>query len=83
MKNIDKPFSISGKTYDSTLTVVQKDENFLTEESIQQEVFARNIGLVYKKYKVVKKHFNPSNPDHDSIVSGSDFSYKMNCFGFK
>jgi hypothetical protein len=47
---IGKSFESSGTTYENTFTVVQEDnEDFIVFLDKRQEVYAKNIGLVYKE----------------------------------
>lgn len=75
--DIDVPATINGILYDSTLTVIQaSDTNNLIEAQFQYEIFARNIGLIYKRYRYVTFDI----VSHE-ILSGKDYSYKIISYG--
>ncbi|PKP03770.1 MAG: hypothetical protein CVU11_07175 [Bacteroidetes bacterium HGW-Bacteroidetes-6] len=74
--NIDDTYFAGGQMYDSTVTVIQDFAINLIEEKNQFEVYARNIGLIYKKYKDVEKDFVTG-----TIVSGIDYSYELTEYG--
>lgn len=43
------PFNINGFSFDSTVTISQADANNLIERRFSKEIYAKNIGLVYKE----------------------------------
>jgi hypothetical protein len=47
--SVHEPLAINGNTFDSTLTVVQHDEQNLIEQVIYIEQYAAGVGLIYKK----------------------------------
>ncbi|NTW33300.1 MAG: hypothetical protein HGB12_11880 [Bacteroidetes bacterium] len=77
-ENVYELYTVNGVTYNPTVTVIQKMVNYLTEESNMTEVYAKNIGLIYKKFKDVKKY--PA-PGLDSIIGGVDYTYKIISYG--
>lgn len=50
--------SIGNLDYDSTLVVLQSDENNLIREDIASEVYAKNIGLIKKEVRAIEKKFS-------------------------
>ncbi len=74
--DVDKPYTVNGITFDSTVTVLQKITSNPIQEDYQIEIFARHVGLIYKKYKSLKK----SNAG-TVIDSGVDYSYSIISFG--
>ncbi len=48
-QDLHQAFSISGSTYDSTVTVLQKEQLSLIGRESSKEVYASGIGLVYKE----------------------------------
>ncbi len=73
-----KPYLISPSlTFDSTVTVLQQDFFTLISEDLQEEKYAKHIGLVYKRYRSVTKQ-----PD-GSIIGGVDYSYRISEFGME
>jgi hypothetical protein len=75
--NVFHPYTVDGITFDSTVTIIQANDT-IQNTKYQLEVYAKNIGLIYKRYKDVKTDF-PFHPD--SIVKGTDYTYKIIDFG--
>lgn len=73
---IDEPFSEGLLSFDSTVTVLQDVSNNLIEDKNQYEIYARNVGLVYKKFRDVDKDFVSG-----SVVAGVDYSWHLTSFG--
>jgi hypothetical protein len=69
--NIHSPYTINNLVLDSTITVIQKELETIISEDYQIEVFAKHIGLVYKKYVALEKEVD------GTIIRGVDYSYKM------
>ena len=51
--NIDKKHTQGTKTFDSTLTVVHTNYEVLTNKRYYKEIYARNVGLVYKRFELM------------------------------
>ena len=77
-ENIFKPYTINGISYDSTITVIQEIDSNLIYVKYMVEVYAKRVGLIYKKYKDIEKY---PDPTIDSIISGVDVTYKVISFG--
>jgi len=75
--NVNEPYTVDGVTFDSTITVIQNIDINMIFEKIQFEVYAKNIGLIYRRYRDVEKYPNPTT---DSIISGVDYTYKIISF---
>jgi len=73
---IDEPFVTGLLSFDSTVTVIQELSSNLIEENNQYEIYARNVGLVFKRYKDVEKDFVSGN-----IVSGVDYTWELTEYG--
>ncbi|NVO02056.1 MAG: hypothetical protein HXX09_05085 [Bacteroidetes bacterium] len=75
--DVDKPYSINGMSFDSSATVMQYDDfnEIIISRDYSEEVFVKNIGLVYKKFIHLKKL--PSG----IITSGEVYSYTIQSFG--
>ena len=52
---VDAPYSINGFQFDSTLTVSGIDEENVIEKLLFKEVYAKNVGLVYKEWDYLQK----------------------------
>jgi len=46
--SVDRPLSINGNSFDSTLTVSQYDEENLIEQNVYMEQYAKHVGMIYK-----------------------------------
>jgi hypothetical protein len=76
--NVFKPYTVNGITFDSTVTVIQAKDSGLLEIHNQMEVYAKNVGLIYKRYKSVRMDF----PVHPTVIdSGKVYSYKIISYG--
>jgi len=49
--SLHEPKTINNLSFDSTITVVQRDNENVVEYEKVQEVYAADIGLIYKKHK--------------------------------
>lgn len=49
--DIDQPTTIGALSFDSTLTVFQHQENYLTDTIYAVEQYAKGVGMIYKEYK--------------------------------
>ncbi len=75
-ENIDENYFAGGQLFDSTVTVIQDFAFNLIEEKDQFEVYSREIGLIYKRFKDIGKDFVTGN-----VVSGVDFTYELTEYG--
>ncbi len=75
-ENIDEFYSNGILSFDSTVTVLQEQSSNLIEEKNQYEIYARGVGLVFKKFMDVEKEFVTGN-----IVAGTDFTYILSEYG--
>ncbi len=62
-------------TFDSTVTVLQKDFETLISEDFQKEIYAKGVGMVFKKYVELNKEVD------GTIASGVDYSYSVLDYG--
>ena len=84
-KNVGAPFTINGKTYPNTITILQRDEvvpkgpfnpQFFKQYDYSVEVYAQGIGLVYKNFD--HKVWQPPTPPPDSRPGyWEDGSYRI------
>lgn len=72
----DEPYSVGSFNFDSTVTVIQDISSNLIEDIYKSEIYARNVGLVYKKYRDVTKNFVSG-----SIESGTDYTWTLVEYG--
>jgi hypothetical protein len=76
--NLFQPYTVNGVTYDSTVTVIENVDSNLISVKYMIEVYAKNVGLIFRRYKDVQKM---PDPLHDSITSGIDYTYRIRSFG--
>ncbi len=74
-EKIHEPYTVNNISLDSTVTVLQKDFETLVSKDFKIEVYALNIGLVYKEF--VELVLEPDG----SIVRGVDYSYSLKSYG--
>lgn len=71
-----KPYLISPTlSFDSTITVLQNDFFTLISEDFQEEKYAKNIGMVFKRFRQVEKEVD------GTITRGVDYTYQIKAFG--
>jgi hypothetical protein len=75
--NVDQPYLVNGISFDSSATVLQYDDmnEIIISRDFSEEVFVKNIGLVYKKFIHLKKI-----PD-GTITSGEEYTYTIQSYG--
>ena len=84
-QDVGKPFTVNGITYDNTITVLQRDEEFpegpfdktqpYKQWDYSIEVYAKGIGLVYKNFD--HKVWQGPNPGGSSPGYWEDGSYRV------
>lgn len=77
MVDVHKPFTLNGITYDSTLTVLQIDSTLLTLRYYGKEIWAKNVGLIYKKS--IMYEYQP--PDFEATKFGTEYEYRTKAWG--
>jgi hypothetical protein len=72
-ENVGQPFTVNGKTYPETVTILQRNEvspsgpfdpKFYKQWNYSIEVYAKNIGLIYKNFD--HKEWQPPTPPPES-----------------
>ncbi len=66
--------SYGSLSFDSTLTVIQRDDNNFVEIIFGEEVYAAGIGMVYKERNNLRKNGG-------QVVSGTEFKMEVIAFG--
>lgn len=75
-KEVNSPFTVNGISFDSTLTVLQKvDTSSLIKKEYAIEVYAKNVGLIYKKQYTKETQIN------GTIVKGLEYIWKIKSWG--
>jgi hypothetical protein len=78
-KDVNQSLTINGVTFDSTVTVVNTDPENLVSEYRDTEIFAAQIGMVYKKITDVRY----VTPPQTGIRSGTIYTMKATRWGFE
>ena len=60
LRNVNKPYSVGSQAFAETATVLQQNDSTLVSQDKRIEVYARQIGLVYKE--TVQLQFCSSTP---------------------
>jgi hypothetical protein len=71
-----EPYSVNNTSFDSTVTVIEKVDSNAIEAYNQYEVYAKNVGMVFRRYRAV--HID--NLTHE-ITGGKDFTFKFISYG--
>ena len=76
-KNLNLSQTINGFKFDSTISVILKDEFNLIESKYYEEKYAKNVGLIYKKEEDIKTEIN------GKVKSGISYTQKIREYGLK
>lgn len=74
---VHQSLSLNGYNFDSTSTVLQKDFFSLVDYRRQWEIYASNVGLIYKMYK----DLDIENFDTLNVVKGNELHYSLIEYG--
>ena len=77
----DIPATYANHDFDSTATVTQINNTNLIQKQYYVEVYARNVGLVYKQIIDVKSDSITALPLMSRINSGIEYSMTINSYG--
>ena len=80
---VGQPFTVNGKTFDKTVTVMVNDFVSFINKDVRTEVYAENIGMIYKKYEILDYCTQaPCNagPD-DFILTGYERIEELEAYG--
>lgn len=70
----DEAYTAGNNSFDSTVTVLQMEEYTLISEDYSVEVYARNVGMIYKKFISLVKQ--PTG----QVIRGIDYSYTLHSY---
>ncbi len=73
--SLHEPMDLNGHSFDSTARVMQKDFVTLIGEELQYEIFAKDFGMVYKRFIDLNKEVD------GTIVRGVNYTYEIADFG--
>lgn len=72
--NLHKTFDINSLSFDSTISVLQIDENNYIERKYGMEIYATGVGMVYKENDQLEKRLG-------IVVKGTEFRMQLIAFG--
>jgi len=73
--SLHEPKEMGGQAFDSTARVMQKDFVTLIGEELQYEIYAINIGMIYKRFIDLSKEVD------GTIVRGVNYTYEIAEYG--
>jgi hypothetical protein len=82
LENIGKPYQVPKYSFDKTITIVQQADSSLVGLDQRKEVYARNIGLVYREQ--IQVQLCSSTQDclgKGKIDFGVKFYHRLNSYG--
>ena len=82
-KAVDTKKTVNGISFDSTLTVNQQLDSNLIEKKYQLEIYAKNVGMIYKRFVDVQDKSSSIEPKplSERIDAGTDYTYKVIAYG--
>ncbi|MCS7005320.1 MAG: hypothetical protein NZM38_08340 [Cytophagales bacterium] len=74
-----QPFLVDSIKYSPTITIIQSNQKSLINKDERWEVYAQEIGMVYRKHEVYNYVNTPFNRDfgQDKVVSGYFYEQKL------
>ncbi len=82
LRNVGQPFSVSGRSFAETATVLQQADSTLVGQDKRREVYARTVGLIYKE--VMQLQFCTATPGcigKNQIEYGIQQTYRLRSYG--
>ena len=82
LRNISQPYRVLDKQFDETVTVVAQDDSTLVSQDKRVDVYARQVGLIYKERSQVQ--YCSSSPDcvgKAKIDYGIQQIYRIRAYG--
>ncbi len=82
-KSVDTKKTVNGNVFDSTLTVNQILDSNLIEKKYQVEIYAKNVGMIYKRFVDVQDKGITIEPGplSNRIDAGTDYTYRIIEYG--
>lgn len=78
--SVGKPFSFSPTNFEKVAHVLQEDNQTLINQDFEEEMYAFNIGLIFKRQIHLKKTYNPISQSFE-ISSGYSFTQIITNYG--
>lgn len=76
---IDQPFTIGNQVFDKTLKVDIQNFFSLVDDRVKYDVYAKNVGLIYKYFK----DNTIANFDKNTIKKGKELYYTLVSYGIE
>jgi hypothetical protein len=74
--DVNTPYSTILFNFDSTVTVIQRDDTSAIRREYSIEVYAKHIGMIYKKF--ISQGLDPVS---GQVTDGTDYSYTAKGWG--
>lgn len=72
---VDVSYTINNLSFDSTVTVLQIDEENLIEKNYALEIYAKDVGMIYKELILLETEVD------GTITIGSELTMKLGSYG--
>jgi hypothetical protein len=76
---IDQPFTVGNQVFDKTLKVDIQNFFSMVDDRVKYEIYAKNIGLIYKHFK----DNTIANFDKNTIKKGKELYYTIESYGIE
>lgn len=81
--SIDENLVVGTYTFDSCVTIIQIDEENLFEKKYSKEIYAKNVGLVYKELIILETQAPPSSASFlDRAENGFVLKYTISDYNY-
>ena len=80
-RDVGKPMTVGGKSFETTLRVMQAAEVNAVEEIDSHEIYAKGVGMAFKRYKRYQSAGAGLNLNEDFIQQGVDRTYTLTRYG--
>jgi hypothetical protein len=82
--SVDIPYNLDGFSFDSALTVLQKQQESLIDKIDFEEVFVKNLGLVFKKQiDIYSTEVDPAIPIENRVSNGMIYYQELIDYGYE
>ncbi|WP_345245602.1 hypothetical protein [Nibrella saemangeumensis] len=81
MRNTSRPFRVLDKLFDETVTVVQQNDSTLVSQDKRIEVYAKEVGLIYREKAILQLCQSGPCVGKAEINSGIRQTYRILTYG--
>jgi hypothetical protein len=79
---VNKPFSLGNNDFVQSVTVIQSDnDDEIIMTDLRKEVYAKDIGLVFKEMKILKYCVQPECFGNKVVDSGMEYTLSLIAYG--